>query len=442
MVIGRFNNPAQYQNQADHSQVLTEGQLNRVREIRPKVTRAWISPQWYYDHATGTYTFDYLAPNGESLYGYLDQIISTSERLFLNINQCDQEIMDENAPERCAEAIYQGLLHYKQRYPTFEFVELFNEPDRDWAERSGTPRAMNAAIYYRWYKIGYKAVHRVNSALAPEIPIKIGGPVTYYFDRAFIGAFLDRFAADEDGRKRLDFISYHQYKARANPSSVTSEKSGIQRMLADRHLDTATPIFVTEVGVFPGDTTGTTLEADQLTQAAALCILTGNYAISGMDMAMHWAFDHPTNDRKDMFVEGTEDAVTPYFNVIRMQRMLKQSLLASESSALTKDGLGMNVLATRDDSGLATILTNYQWTDEDGPSHVVAVDFERLPRGLRDRKLHVSIYLIDSSHSNFGGGSARGDLEKAVDQQITATDSLQLSITLERNAIALVTVTG
>src|SRR5262245_45786313 len=52
--LGALNNPAGYHNQAG---TLGAGDVTRVAELAPRVTRGWATPASYYDTATGTYTF-------------------------------------------------------------------------------------------------------------------------------------------------------------------------------------------------------------------------------------------------------------------------------------------------------------------------------------------------------------------------------------------------
>ena len=113
------------------------------------------------------------------------------------------------------------------------------------------------------------------------------GTMELGFDEPFLRGFLDRYARDPDPDKRLDFLSYHQYKHAADPAAVGAEKQTVRRWLDERGLDPDTPVFVTEYGVFPGDTGGPSLTEDLLTQAAAMQTLAYYYANSGMDAAMH-----------------------------------------------------------------------------------------------------------------------------------------------------------
>ena len=149
----------------------------------------------------------------------------------------------------------------------------------------------------------------------------------------------DRYARDPDPDKRLDFISYHQYKHAADPAAVGTEKQTVRGWLYERGLDPDTPVFVTEYGVFPGEAGGRSSSEDLLIQAAAMQTLAYYYLNSGMDAAMHWVFRHPSNQRKSMFA-GADGRVHPYFNLVRMQRRMKSRRVAATSDGLSPPASG------------------------------------------------------------------------------------------------------
>jgi hypothetical protein len=39
------------------------------------------------------------------------------------------------------------------------------------------------------------------------------------------------------------------------------------------------------------------------------------YVEGGTDMSMHWLFNHSSNERKSMFVDGLDGAVYPHYNL-------------------------------------------------------------------------------------------------------------------------------
>jgi hypothetical protein len=439
-VLGPLNNPARYHNQADHSLTLRPPQEQRVRAFEPLVARAWLNPRRYYNAVTGAYTWDYPSASDSTAYSYLDQVTRYSRELMVNIDQCHQIFMTLATPQICRQMLKDGLRHYKSRYPELRYVELFNEPDRNWDTEPDEPQAMTVEQYYRWYQIGYEVVNEVNAELSPEVPLRLGGPVSYTFNASYLQDFIALYAADPNPAKRLDFVSYHEYRARDNPAAVEPEKRAVQGWLTARGLPADTPVFVTEYGVFPGPNTGTTFQDDLLTQAAAMETLGYFYVTGGMDMVMHWVFDHPTNDRKSMFVDGDENGVYPYYNMVAMQRMLRSSRVSARSDALSPAGLGVHALATVDQSGVTVLANNYQWTAA-GTPYAVAVKFTNLPAEFTGRRVRVERYLVDSKTSNYTFDKSHAGLQRVEQYELDAGTGTIPLFPLGRNAMTLLVLT-
>jgi hypothetical protein len=437
--LGVFANPGWYHNQADHISPLAVGDLQRVHDLRPRVTRAWLKPNRYYDPDTRTYNFDYDAGGGSSTHDYIAQVSSYADEIVINLDQCDRLLMVPPREHECAQVLEVGLEHYKRMFPKVRYVELFNEPDKTWPPQAHERPAVAVADYYRWYRVGYQAVNAVNERVTSGVPLLLGGPAAYTFNPPFIQRFLDLYRSDEDPAKRLDFLSYHQYRARANPAVVRGEKATVRTWLSARRLNPETPVFVTEYGVFPGDNWGTTFDEDLLTHMSAMATLSMSYVAGGTDKTFHWVFRHPTNPRKSMFVDEVDGAVYPYYNLVRMQLMLKERQLASSSDALTSAGIGVNALATADDSGVAVLTTNYQWTK--CADHTVEVSVERLPPAYASGRIRVERYLVDAAHSNYVHDPQRDDLQPVEDREIDAARMAVVRFPLGCNATALVVLT-
>ncbi|WP_320065893.1 hypothetical protein [Micromonospora sp. RTGN7] len=437
---GLLNNPAAYHNQAGPSAPLGPADARLVRDLKPVLTRVWSAPGAYHDPATDRYDYDPVAPDGGTMYGYLDQATAYSGRILMNVDQCEQELMTTAAPQRCREVLKNGIRHYKQRYPALRYVEIFNEPDRPWETRPDEARAMSAAEYYEWYRIGYQLVNEINAELRPVHPLRVGGPVTHAFNEPYLQEFLDHYRDDPDPTKRLDFLSYHQYQRRDDVAAVATEKGTVQRWLRERGLPDKIPTFVTEYGVFPGGNTGTSFAADLLTQAAAMATLGYFYVEGGTDVPMHWVFNHSSNDRKSMFVDGTDGAGYPYYNLVRMQRMLKKIRVSAGSDALTPKGLGVNALATRDASGVAVLITNYQWTSRN-VTHGVTVNVGNLPAEFANRRIRVERYLVDAVTSNYAHDPAKGSLQRVQRYTMDTADAISANFELGPNAMSLLVLT-
>lgn len=426
--LGAFNNPAWYQNISQ----LGPADLARVHEIAPKVARGWANAQWYYDERSGRYNFNDAR---------FDQVTQYADRMLINFGQCDQSLMTLSDPATCRAVLKQGIKHDKQRYPNLQYVEFFNEPDKDWPLSPGEEPGLAVDTYYEWYKIGYSIINELNSELSPVIPLRIGGPAAYTFDEAYLKAFLTDYKNDTDPNKRLDFLSFHDYSHKSNPAAVQGEKATVAGWLGERGLDPGIPVFATEYGVFPGSETGTTLAADHLTQAAAMATLGGYFARGGMDMPMQWVYEHAGNERKSMFVNGVDGAVYPYYNVVKMERLLKSRLVNATSTTLTAAGMGVNALATVDDSGVAVLTTNYQWTTGTD-SHDVTLTVHNLRASFAHRAIQVQRYLVDATTSNYTYSSTGAELQEVENYLLPAgTKAVPTSYALGPNAISLVVLT-
>ncbi|MGN9914271.1 hypothetical protein ACTMTJ_42755 [Phytohabitans sp. LJ34] len=430
--LGPLDNPAWYHNQ--NPTPLPAGDLAQIDDIGPaRVVRVWAKPAEYYDEVHGTYDFS-------AHHDYFDSAAGHADQLYANFDQCDAALMDLAAPQTCREVLKAGIRHYKQRYPMLRYVEVFNEPDKTWTPQDHEAPPLAVDDYYEWYKIAYAVVNEVNAELRPDLPILVGGPVTYQFNGAYLRAFLTRFAADTDEAKALDFLSYHEYGRRANPADVRTAKATLAGWLGSRGLDPETPVVVSEYGVFPGKATdssghgpGTEAE-DMLTQSAAMATLGIFYVDGGTDMPMHWVYNHGNNERKSMFVDGAPGSVRPYYNVVRMQRMLKERRIRATSSGLDANGIGVNALATRDSSGIAVLATNYQWTTGVA-SHDVTLGVLNLPAEFAGEKIRLERYLVDATTPS---GAALQRIEQRV---LPAGGSASGSFTLTPNATTLVVLT-
>lgn len=426
---GAFNNPGWYQN---FTQLGPNG-LARVDELAPRVGRGWGNTQWYYDETTGQYSFN------DTTFSQADQY---ADRMVVNFGQCDQSLMTLADPTTCRSVLKTGIAHYKALHPGLQYVEFFNEPDKNWPLGANEEPPLSNADYYQWYKIGYQVVNELNAELTPTIPLRIGGPVTFYFDAAYLKQFLVDFRNDTDPAKRLDFLSYHQYSHGADPQTVAYEKGSVKGWLTADGLNPATPVFVTEYGVFGGPNGTSNLPADQVTQSAAMATLGNYYAHSGLDMPMQWVYVHDTNIRKSMFVGGDTGQVYPYYNLVKMERMLGSRLLPpATSTTLSAAGIGVNGLATRDDNRIAVLATNYQWTTG-ADTRSVTLKVTGAPAAFTGRSVTVQRYLVDATTSNVNANPATSELQLVEEYQVAAGATLtSRAFTLTPNAVSLLVLT-
>lgn len=419
-----LQNPAWNQNQT--GPVLTPGQAADVQVFQPRITRVWASPKAYVSNS-GTYQFDKVDPVIASAAGY-------SQRLMINMLPCKDADLD--AVTTCQTYLKDGLRHFKQQFPGLEYVEIFNEPDKWWPVPEGTDPAMTPQQYYPWYAFGYRMVDELNAELQPAIPLKVGGPVGATFNyKGYLKTFFDLYKGDTDPAKRLDFVSWHEYGVPNSPASAGTEKSNLRDLLSEAGLSPAIPGYVTESGIYPGDVNdGPVLADDQLTQAAGMASLDTYYALSKIDGVFQWTFQQD-NQRKSMFVNGTGN-VLPYYNVVRMESMLKSGMLPATtiSPAPPAGGLGVSALPTRDQSGEAVLLTNYQGLTGTA-ARTVTLDPGTPP--WPGRKIRVERYLVNKTTSNYNYRPEQQALQKVEDFTLAAGASAKRTITLQPDAISL-----
>jgi hypothetical protein len=432
-----LNNPARYQNQQS---ALPPGDLASVEAINAKITRVWLSPDAK------------LKKRGwATKYRIFDQAAEHSRRIMVVLLPCDK-LFERPDPTECLRRTEEGLRHFKKRYPTIKYVEFYNELDME----------MTAAAYYRWYQRGYEIVNRVNADLTPKIRIRVGGPSASSLkycemtDTGWFKDFLQAYAEDSAPGKKLDFISYHSYNLAQKgldacdnpvfPPHAEQEKRMLSDLLGRLGVPRDTPIYVTESGLFAGAGTGTTVDnqpnpsaLDQQIQAAGMATLGMYYTLGEMDAPFHWGFNHDTWDRKSMFVDDVDGAVLPYYNVVRMQTMLKSRLLRGTTvSTAPYHGRGITVFATADDTGLAAMVTNYQAFDR-AEEHSVTFDPGLLP--WTGRSVRFERYLIDATHSNYNANPARAGLEKVEDFVFAPDATFRRGFPARPNSVSLVVYT-
>jgi hypothetical protein len=257
--------------------------------------------------------------------------------------------------------------------------------------------------YYQQYRFIYRVVNEVNAMGLPGPPLRVGGPTVDIFSTLRIGAFLDRYRADPDPAKRLDFVAYHQYLVntdpsrpwdadKVNPAKLATERAQLDALLAARGLPSL-PAMVSEIGIFPGTReTPLGLEADWHVQAAALASMQYHYAGQRAVFPFHWTVDHPENDRKDLFVDTAGGVPRPYLQLLLMLSALPATRYQATSDALSPAGIGVYGLAAASPTKVAVMTWNYQWTGQ--ASYDSRIVLSNLPGAFRTANVLVERYRI------------------------------------------------
>jgi hypothetical protein len=341
--------------------------------------------------------------------------------LYLNwISSYNDQIASGNWTENeLLTAQVNALTYYKTQFPNIGFIECENEMiDTD------------MTAYYKHYKFMYKVVNAVNAKNLPGGALKIGGPTTSSPTSWYIGKFLDNYKNDSDTNKKLDFISYHQYlfnDTKDNPAQVATERSTVDSWLSSRGLPSV-PIYVSETGIFQTDVSSPLgLPTDYHIQAAGIMAMHYFYSNQKNMVPFLWTVKHPTNSRKDMFVDYTGGVPRPFYNTAKMMTMLPGNRYSSTTS-LTATGLGVGTLAGGTTTKVAVLSWNYQWVNSAGFD--VNLLLKNLPSAFKTRNVRVERYLLDSNYDS-------GELLKVEDRISSALTSGQYQGTFRHNPNAL-----
>ena len=372
----------------DDPAVYGSATMSALRALGLRAARVWV--KFKDAHTNGV----------SSYYIYLDRWHGLADVLLVNWRTGYDLVGTGGWTESTLAAAQRDLMAaLKSRYPKIELIECENEPDHEVGDMTA---------YYLRYKLLYKVVNDVNALGLPGPPLKIRGPVTT--SPAFVRPFLDQYVADGDPGKRLDFIAYHQYLLAAgcsdpscnkdNPAMVRNERAAVSAHLSARGLPTTLPIYVTETGIFPGAAASSLgFEPDLHVQTAGMAAMHYYYLEQPLLHPFHWTIDHPTNDRKDMFLDTAAGTPRPYYNLQRLQGMLP-AMRHSSSTSLSSRGIGLGSLAGGDTTTVAVMSWNYQWTGS--TYYDAAVSIANLPSAFRTRNVRVERWYIPN-HIHEGG---------------------------------------
>lgn len=348
------------------------------------------------------------------------------------------------------------LLELKRKYPKIKYIEAFNEPDYNLAKVT-TPSGL-----YDYYKDVYEIVNEVNRELKPAVPLQVGGPSLMMYNDEWMRAFLDRYKADPSPNKRLDFVSWHEYGEfppgtaaaggprafhfyKTNPSEVAAHRIKFNEEMRSRGLKVDTPSFITETGIYPGPSSDHPNDPrpDYLIGAAGIPSLHYWMLESPHNYPFNWVIRHFSEERKDQLISraGVDrktpltDTFSPYGNAMAMMAKLKDERVAAKSNAL-KNGQGVYAIATKDRTGAAVMVWNYQSINT--RSFRVNIDMSQLPRNLRGKRLRQRLFRIDERVSNYWANPATANLQQVAETVVTPSASHRLSIELTPNALELV----
>lgn len=422
--------------------------------LHGQIYRVWVDAERILDPKTDSYDY-------EEIDDYLADVSRLSDELLV-VMDTRVSIRDyRRTPAQIKPIIKTIMRELKQRFPQIKYIEAFNEPDHNLRE------VIKPEELYDYYRVYYESVNEINRELDPEIPLQVGGPATGSCgspwapqgpnNMQWIPKFLDRYAADTNPEKRLDFLSYHAYgyfenqrtcsdysPIRVDPSQLASQRARTEEELRTRGLDVSIPSFITETGLYPGPSYDNKEDPrpDYLRQAAGMASYMYMYMESPRDIPFNWVLRHASEERKDQLLTRAGEGkpvptriFTPYGNQMLMFSKLKDERVSARSNALEK-GKGVYAIATRDDSGAAVVVWNYQRTDD--RSFHVTVEMGALPENLQDRRLCQRMYRIDDEISNYGGNPATANLQQVSATVLEPRRQHSVEVDLTPNALQLV----
>ncbi len=408
------------------------------------IYRVWLIGNSYYNESTGNVDISEISD-------YLSDASRISDYIMVNCSHLGVvrgwEVSEEEKIERLAKI----LITLKENFPKIKYIEATNEPD--YANEGVTPEN-----YYTYYTIYYKAVNKANAILKPEIPLLVGGPAVSQFSLEWLRPFFDAYVEDPSPNKRIDFISYHGYYTKPdsvyilfkdNPSLVKDQYKILNKELASRDMRADIPVFITEMGMYPGPAFDdfVSIKNDHLRQAAGMASLFYWYLTTSDNIyPFNWVTRHRKEGRKDQLVTRDEkqqpfihtDKFTPYGNMMLMMSKMKDIRVSCGSSTPISEGKGLYSLAAKDSTGISIMVWNYQGKQSVGYDAALKVD--NLPDEWKNQNIQVKRYSIDGETSNYHAGLENCNLqmieEKAVETDTFYHDSLHL----EPNTLQLVTL--
>lgn len=317
----------------------------------------------------------------------------------------------------------------------FEYLESMNEPSNfKWTSDQ----------VYASYKACYQAAADYNAKHSPKVPVKVGGVGFWDLKVPEMGAFLDNYARDPDPKKRLDFISYHQYAWYYKMSNhrVADDRLAVIQLLKDRELPADTPQFITESSIFGAqydDPAGDDVD-DQLKQAAGMAVRNYYWTMSHSpaDRQFLWVAQKNDNHRKCMLDLDVEGVATPYLNMLKMYMLMKRNRISDGKS--NPDGFGLNVFATKDETGIAVMLMNYHHGDSP-EEYLASLTIDNLPAAFKNRAVRVDEYLLDRTHNHSRTGDDGKTLKRLTSRVAEVGEAFTSTEAIGKHTVKLLVLT-
>jgi hypothetical protein len=390
-----------------------------VRVFTP--ARVWAASQGSYSYGFYDSIIDEIESYGATPYISMDTV-----PLWLSVggNEFGPPV-DYDAFE---DMIFDGITHFKSRYPDLVYIEAWNEPDLNVSY-------IDVSTYGLIYERFANAVNRVNSTLPSNVPqLKVGGPTNYRFNDVYIQGFLDIVAANN---YTLDFVVWHDYQHRREPSFFESSTNQVRSWLSSRGLSAEIAISEWNIRLETGEVTDAVTSARIAAFAAV-----GNYywMEAGVETPMFWVTRHSRSESQYLSQLGpTRGTVRPFYNVLEMLSMMKNTRVSATSNGFNADGYGVNAIASQDSSGVSVMLWNYQHTNAN--NYNVTLNLNNLPSEFTSGSIQVERYLVSENTSNYYANSGNSQLQRVENVVVSGRNSYTEVIPMNRNTVSLLVLT-
>jgi hypothetical protein len=135
---------------------------------------------------------------------------------------------------------------------------------------------------------------------------------------------------------------------------------------------------------------------------------------------------------------------SPYGNALLLCKKLseRQTRVKAESKAIDNVGLGIHVLATEhNNKGVAVLVWNYNWTRTVAEKDIQVLIKNIPEQHFRKRKIHSSMYVIDSRNNNYFINPMQNSLVATKEHVYDYKSYLQVPVKLERSSVVLILLT-
>lgn len=376
------------------------------------IIRVWLYLDNMWDYRTNEYNFNFQIGNfmfdGDAVkrpYNW-DEVVETSyyyeehlhsfceagkEVLMVLINYHGEVVDGTISYKQWAQVAKKAIIHYLEICPNLRYIEILNE--------TTFFGSITSEEYYQFYKEGYRIVNEINQELALAVPLKVGGPTSagrplYYrqYDDSLIDAernskseqlylFLKKFALDGNPKKKLDFISFHEYELAQNPNHISNYEEIINSYLIDFSLDENMPIFIDECGIGPLD------EISSLEQSTGIMTLFKYTQDSPTVALFPWVIYH-TEEQQPWVMYDSLLRKTAFGMACKLHAMHFDTEIETISRHDNRGGKGIHTIATKSANEVLIQIWNYS---EKSNKTTVKVKNESRPLS----EYHIKYYIID-----------------------------------------------